>query len=130
MDMMALKLITKALFRSIKIPSSCHHTKGNGGLKKAVQKTSESLMDYTYVFRSDVKSFYESINFDVLMGIVESYVKDPVLLTLLKKALMRAENCGGNFTFYDTQYHFNQSAFAKAPARHSVSHTTTRLVSS
>ena len=103
LDMIALKLITNALYQHIKIPTSCYHTKGNGGLKKAVQKTSKNLMDYTHVFRSDVKSFYESINFDVLMAIVESYVKDPVLLTLLRKALERTENSGGNFTFYDTK---------------------------
>lgn len=102
LDMMALKLISNALSSTISIPKTCYHTKGNGGLKKAATCTSTKLPNYTYVFRSDVKSFYESIDFGVLMGIVERYIKDPVLLTLLRRALMRAENSGGNFTFYDT----------------------------
>lgn len=93
LDMMALKLIAKVLSSLIPIPSTCYHTKG--GLKKAVRITASHKSTYTYVFRSDVKSFYESITFDVLMNLIKRYVKNPILLALTQKALERAENCGG-----------------------------------
>ena len=52
--------------------------------------------------RSDIKGYYDSIRFDVLMEIIESYVLHPALLTLIRKALRRTETRGGNFyDFYD-----------------------------
>jgi len=51
--------------------------------------------------RSDVKSFYESTRFEVLMGIIETYVDHPVLLKLIYKALRRTETRGGWFYEYD-----------------------------
>jgi RNA-directed DNA polymerase len=51
--------------------------------------------------RSDIKNYYDSINFDILMALIESYIKDPALLTLISKACRRTETHGG--IFYD--YH-------------------------
>ncbi len=102
-DMIALKLISQALGLRMTdhIPKSCYHLKGHGGLKKAVANTYEALPDYQYVMRSDIKSYYASIHHDTLMGIIESYVTHPILLTLVRKACQRTETCGG--LFYD--YH-------------------------
>ena len=103
-DMIALKLITAALAERLgdHIPKSCYHTSGHGGLKKAVSHTHDALHEHHYVMRSDIKGYYESIRFDVLMSIVESYTQHPILLTLLRKALHRTETRGGNF--YDYHY--------------------------
>lgn len=101
-DMIALKLITLALElrMAVHIPKSCYHIKDNGGLKKAVNHTHDALSEHHYVLRSDIKGYYQSIQFDVLMGIIESYIQHPVLLTLLRKALQRTETRGGNFYDY------------------------------
>ena len=101
-DMIALKLITQAIVSQmgLHIPQSCYHIKGHGGLKKAVHHTHRALPDYHYVMRSDIKSYYDSINFDVLMALIESYIKDPALLNLISKACHRTETCGGNFYDY------------------------------
>ncbi len=101
-DMVVLKLISLALQQQMgdHIPTSCYHVKGHGGLKKAVHDTSTAIPNYQYVMRSDIKSYYESISFDVLIGIIESYVKHPILLTLISKALRRTETRGGNFYDY------------------------------
>ena len=56
------------------IPKSCYHIKDRGGLKKAVIETYQALPDHQYVMRSDIKGYYASIRFDVLMGIIESYI--------------------------------------------------------
>ena len=100
-DMIALKLITQAIESQmcLHIPQSCYHIKGHGGLKKAVHDTHRALPNYHYVMRSDIKSYYDSINFDVLMALLESYIKDPALLNLISKACHRTETHGG--IFYD-----------------------------
>jgi hypothetical protein len=103
-DMIALKLVTQSLGQRMAghIPHSCYHIKGHGGLKKAVAQTYEAMPHHHYVMRSDIKGYYDSIRFDVLMEIIESYIQHPVLLTLVHKALRRTETRGGNFyDFYD-----------------------------
>jgi len=102
-DMIALKLISSALSAEMfdHIPQSCYHTRGHGGLKKAVSHTHTALSEHRYVYRGDIKSYYESIRFDVLMRIIESYVQHPILFTLLHKALHRIETRGGNFYEYN-----------------------------
>jgi RNA-directed DNA polymerase len=102
-DMIALKLITQVLGQRMAghIPESCYHIKGHGGLKKAVADTYAALADHQFIFRSDVKSFYESTQFDVLMGIIETYVNNSVLLNLTRKALRRTETRGGLFYTYE-----------------------------
>ncbi len=61
--------------------------------------THRALPNYHYVMRSDIKGYYDSINFDVLMGILESYIKNPALLSLISKACHRTKTYGG--IFYD-----------------------------
>ena len=100
-DMIVLKIITNALFTAMAphVPKSCYHVKNRGGLKKAVKDTVNEVSGYHYIFRSDVKSYYESIDFEVLMGVIEKYVFDPILIELLKKALARTECRGGTLYF-------------------------------
>lgn len=102
-DMLALKLLSQALGQRMAkyIPQSCCHVKNHGGLKKAVRQTYEALPEYEYVMRSDVQGYYASICFDVLMGIIKSYVTHPVLLTLIDKAGCRTETRGGIFRDYN-----------------------------
>ncbi len=102
-DMMALKIIANALFDHMRphLPKSCYHVKGHGGLKRAVDHTVNAIANHAYVLRSDVKGYYDSIDFTVLMAIIESYVQDPILLTLLRKALHRTETRGGNYYEYN-----------------------------
>lgn len=102
-DMMALKLITSALQQRMAehIPKSCYHLKGHGGLKKAVAHTYAVLPKYQYVMRSDIKNYYDSIRFDILMEIIESYIQHPILLTLIRNACCRTETRGGIFYDYD-----------------------------
>lgn len=90
-DMIALKLITQALERRIgfAIPKSCYHVKDHGGLKHAVHETHSALPQYQFVMRSDIKSYYQSIDFHSLMSIIETYIKHPILLTLIYKACRR-----------------------------------------
>lgn len=101
--MIALKLLSHALAEHMgdNLPQSCYHTKGHGGLKKAVQHTQQAITHYHYVMRSDIKSYYDSINHRVLMDIIRTYVSNHILLTLVYKACHRTETRGGIFYEYD-----------------------------
>jgi RNA-directed DNA polymerase len=50
--------------------SHCHHLQGRGGAKAAVRFVHEHLADNTFVFRTDVKSDYASIDHDILLGLL------------------------------------------------------------
>ena len=104
-DLLVLKMIALKLGEVMKndLLKTCYHVKDHGGLKKGVVDTVHDISNYTYVMRSDIKSYYESIRFDVLMGIIEQYVQDPILLKLLYKALHRTETMGGLFYDYDVK---------------------------
>lgn len=83
------------------IPKSCYHVKDHGGLKHAVRETHGALPHHHFVMRSDIKSYYQSIDFKSLMSIIETYIKHPVLLTLIYKACHRTETRGGTFHDYN-----------------------------
>jgi hypothetical protein len=102
LDMLALKLIalTLAQLMADHLPKTCYHVKGSGGLKHAVRLTKAAAHHHTYVVRADIKGYYESIRFDVLMHIISTVVKHPILLTLIEKALHRTEVQGGVYYGY------------------------------
>lgn len=70
-------------------------------LKKVIHNTLATLPHFQYVIRSDIKGYYASINFDVLLTIIVSYVKHPALLRLIIKACHRTETHGGIFYDYN-----------------------------
>lgn len=102
-DMIALKLLTHALsaYMGDNLPKDCYHIKGHGGLKKAVLHTHQAISHHRYVMRSDIKSYYDSIDHRVLMNIIREYVHHPILLTLVYKACRRTETRGGIFYDYE-----------------------------
>jgi hypothetical protein len=51
---------------AFEVSDRCTHIKGNGGSKGAVKQLAAALPDYRFVFRTDVKSFYASIDHWVL----------------------------------------------------------------
>ena len=68
----------------------CTHIKGHGGSKQTVASIQAHLPNHTFVFRTDVKSYYESINHEILL--------DKLVLNLLSQYLKRSVESGGLFT--------------------------------
>jgi len=73
----------------------CHHLQGRGGAKAAVRFVNEHLADNTFVFRTDVKSYYASIDHDILLGLLEHVVADKRVLDLIRQYLRRTIYDGG-----------------------------------
>ena len=55
-----LKALAIVLARRLKprLSEHCHHLAGHGGSKAAVRAVAEKLAAHTFVFRTDVKSYY------------------------------------------------------------------------
>ena len=79
------------------LPSSCRctHLKNHGGAKHAVREVMEHLPQHQFVMRTDVKSYYASIDHHLLLDMLARYVKDRFVLNLLGQYLQRCVDHGG-----------------------------------
>jgi hypothetical protein len=73
----------------------CHHLEGRGGAKAAVRFVHENLAANTFVFRTDVKSYYANIDHDILLAMLERHVPDGRVLDLLRQYVRRTIYDGG-----------------------------------
>jgi len=97
-DALVLKAITIVLERHLPLSKNCTHVRGHGGGKAAVRRVYEALPANTFVLRTDVKSYYASIDHFVLLDRLQSYIPDRSLLNLLWQYMHRTVTWGGNFT--------------------------------
>ena len=97
LDALVLKAVTLVLTRHLKphISNQCVHVKGNGGGKEAVRQITRQLKENSFVFRSDVKSYYASIDHHVLMEQLHSHINDARVITLIWDYLNRTVQFGG-----------------------------------
>ena len=77
----------------------CYHIKDHGGLKQAVRDTKAALTDYRFVFKSDIKGYYASIDHDVLCDDVKRLTGNRQLTRLLRSSLEAPSTWGG--LYYD-----------------------------
>ncbi|HBM17138.1 MAG TPA: hypothetical protein DD381_12470 [Lentisphaeria bacterium] len=84
----ALYIALRGFFRGT-ISKSCANFKGHGGLKGAVREVALKITSYKYVIKTDIRSYYASINHEILMEMLGVYIKDKVLLSLIYKFLKR-----------------------------------------
>ena len=73
----------------------CHHLPGQDGAEAAVRFVHEHLAANTFVFRTDVKSYYASIDHDILLGLLDQAVPDKRVLDLIRQYVRRTINDGG-----------------------------------
>ena len=100
LDALVLKAMSIVLTEHLKphLSERCFHLAGSGGMKAAVREVSSNLAQHEFVFRTDVKGYYASINHHILMEIVGRYVQDEAVLALLWGYLRRYVSDGGNFS--------------------------------
>ena len=73
----------------------CYHLEGRGGAKAAVRFVNEHLADNTFVFRTDVQSYYASIDHEILLAMLDRHVPDGRVLDLLRQYVRRTIYDGG-----------------------------------
>ncbi len=96
-DAVVLKLLANHLAELLPSSPSCTHLKGHGGLKGAVRQVADALPAHRFVLRTDVKSYYASIDHERLLQRLEVYVEDHRVLNLVYQYLKRTIEFGGTF---------------------------------
>jgi len=96
-DALVLKTLALVLRDHLPVSRRCTHVKGNGGAKYAVRQVSEYLPANRYVLRTDVKSYYASIDHLLLLDLLAVHIRDRRVLNLLGQYLRRTSERGGSF---------------------------------
>lgn len=91
LDALVLKAMAIVLTRHLapQLSQHCYHLVGRGGAKAAVRAVAERLADYPFVFRTDVKGYYASIDHDVLLEMAKRFIADDRVLGLLQGYMQR-----------------------------------------
>lgn len=79
----AMAIALKDMFKKT-LSKKITHLQGNGGIHKTVANISQELKRYKYVFKSDVKNYYETINHKILLRILSKQIKDKLVLMIIK----------------------------------------------
>jgi RNA-directed DNA polymerase len=96
-DALVMKVLVGCLAPSFEIPMSCTHIRGHGGLKQTVAKVQRQLKNYQYVCKTDVKSFYESIDHYVLFEQIYDHIEHKTLRRYLWQIVLRTVEYGGSY---------------------------------
>ena len=96
-DALVLKAISIVLTThlSTKLSKDCYHLAGHGGTKACVMKIKNVVHDYNYVCRSDVNSYYASINHKILLKQLTTLIADTKVLLLIQRMLERLDDVNG-----------------------------------
>jgi len=71
--------------------------KGHGGAKAAVKTVQERLADNRFVLKTDVRSYYASIDHELLLQRLERVIQDRGVVALVAQYLKRTSERGGQF---------------------------------
>lgn len=102
LDALVLKALAIVLSRKLDFPRSCYHVPGKDGEKRgakaAVRHICSRLLSNQFVFRSDVRSYYASIDHAVLLALVRQRIDDPLVLDLVGQYLRRTVDQDCHYT--------------------------------
>jgi hypothetical protein len=99
MDALVLKALAIALGEHLRpdLSERVYHRSGSGGIKAAVREVTVHLVEHQFVFRTDVKGYYASLDHGLLYGQVAALVEDPLVLDLVGQYLARFVSDGGEY---------------------------------
>lgn len=96
-DALIMKALSLVLPKGLPLSKQCTHIKGHGGSKYAVRQVLEQLPDYRFVLKTDVQSYYASIDHQLLLDRLAGYISDQKVLNLIAQYLRRCAERGGLF---------------------------------
>jgi RNA-directed DNA polymerase len=100
-DALVLKSLALVLGEHLPVSRRCTHLKGNGGAKYAVREVRDHVQDNRFVMRTDVESYYASIDHLRLLDQLAVHIKDRRVLNLMGQYLRRTSERGGSFWDYE-----------------------------
>ena len=98
-DALVIKVLTYIVQELLSpvLRKSCYHLKGHGGLKGAVRDVMKQLPKYKFFCKTDVKSYYDSIDHYILLLKLHHYIKDRIIIGYVWQFLNRCIEWGGLF---------------------------------
>jgi hypothetical protein len=96
-DSLVMKLLAEVIAPKLNLSSNCTHIKGHGGLKQSVKNIAKNTRDYQFVCKTDVKSFYESIDQTILYEQLCGCISNKHIRRYLWQVIRRTVECGGNY---------------------------------
>jgi len=98
-DALVLKAVAIVLTERLlpELSTKCYHVAGRGGAKAAVREAREHLSENGFVYRTDVKSYYASIDHELLLERLAECVHDERVLDLCRQYLRRTVYHGGRY---------------------------------
>jgi RNA-directed DNA polymerase len=100
-DALVLKALSIVLGQVLPVSSRCTHVKNHGGAKAAVRQLQAHLAENRFVLRTDVKSYYTSIDHVLLMDRLAHYTGDRTILSLCGQCMKRTYEQGDWFWSHD-----------------------------
>ena len=95
-------LVLKTLSESLKAKShtnfskNCISNKGNGGIKKAFNVINKNIATHKYIYRTDIKKFYNSIDHQILLDKLSNFTANNEY-EIIKRHLNRIEWQNGEY---------------------------------
>ncbi len=99
-DALVLKALSIVPAKRLPVSTRCVHAKGHGGAKAAVRQVITHLPTNHFVLKTDVSSYYDSIDRFLLLEQLAEYIKDKRILNLLRQYMTRSSERGGLFWDY------------------------------
>jgi RNA-directed DNA polymerase len=96
-DALVLKVLTFMIQEILRpyLSRNCYHLKGHGGLKRAVGEVMKKYPQYGFFIKTDVRSYYDSIDHHALMMRLSEYVSDRNKIRYVWQFLRRTVEWGG-----------------------------------
>ena len=94
-DALVLKALTWLLAERLPLSRRCTHLKGHGGGKGAVRAVRKHVPRHRFVCRTDVASYYASIDHGLLLDRLVRFVPERGILNLVGQYLTRTAEWGG-----------------------------------
>lgn len=90
-DSLVIKATALAIEKryAIFFPKSCTHVKGHGGCQGAVEKVRRQMPQYEHLCKSDVKSYYASMDHTILLDLLKPRISCPTILSIVKDVCER-----------------------------------------
>jgi hypothetical protein len=96
-DALVLKALAIVLADVLPVSRSCTHVKGRGSAKAAVRRVTARMPSNAFVMRTDVKSYYASIDHLALLDRLARHIGGRCILNLLGQYMRRTSEQGGWF---------------------------------
>ncbi len=102
-DALVLKAMSLVLteYLTPQLSEHCYHLKGKGGTKGCVMQIKQEVAQYRFVCRSDVNSYYATVNHQILLKQLREFIPDTDVMLLIERMLSRLDDVDGDLLLAD-----------------------------